>query len=485
MNNNEDIKDNNNNSDSDDIRMFDDMEELINIDKIDEDNIDMDIDLKNISDLLDSERLNNHLRSINNDNTNKSNVNYKLIEQSNVLINEIDNDITRIHRYVSDIYSTKFPELTEMVVNPIEYVKCVKLIGNKKPEQIDEIQLRNILSIPHISMMINITATNENNKILSNNELNKVLNGCNIILSLNDNKNTILNYLYNKISNIAPNLNELIGSELTAKLIILSGSIKNLSLIPACNIQVLGQNKLNTINGYIIDINNNKNNKNVGILSQCDLIQDCPNHLKPKCLRLLANKVAQCSRIDCYQNNNNKNNLIGKLKREECLKKILKWQEPLPPKPIKPIAIPDNKPKKKRGGKRYRKMREKYKITETQRMQNRMAFNKKEETIIDGNGQIIGLGMLGSASDVAGKLRTIKSKTQNTILHKIHKRQLLKQKKLKLKAQKAGTITGLHTSVAFTSVQGIELSNPDNIFNNNNNNNKYFSNSDLFAKKPM
>merc|ERR1719361_2529294 len=100
----------------------------------------------------------------------------------------------------------------------------------------------------------------------------------------------------------------------------------------------------------------------------------------------------------------------------------MKWMEPPPPKPVKPLSVPDTKPKKKRGGKRYRKMRERYKVTETQRMQNRMAFNCAEEEVIDGNGDIIGLGMLGNAADVGGRLRNIKPKTMQSQLHKIHNR---------------------------------------------------------------
>jgi U4/U6 small nuclear ribonucleoprotein PRP31 len=39
---------------------------------------------------------------------------------------------------------------------------------------------------------------------------------------------------------IAPNVSAIIGASITAKLVAAAGGIEELSLIPACNIQVLG-----------------------------------------------------------------------------------------------------------------------------------------------------------------------------------------------------------------------------------------------------
>jgi len=35
-----------------------------------------------------------------------------------------------VHKFVKDEYMKKFPELEKIVLNPIEYAKTVKLIGN-------------------------------------------------------------------------------------------------------------------------------------------------------------------------------------------------------------------------------------------------------------------------------------------------------------------------------------------------------------------
>jgi len=39
--------------------------------------------------------------------------------------------ILNIHKYVRDIYLPKFPELENLILNPLEYVKVVMLIKNE------------------------------------------------------------------------------------------------------------------------------------------------------------------------------------------------------------------------------------------------------------------------------------------------------------------------------------------------------------------
>ena len=51
--------------------------------------------------------------------------------------------------------------------------------------------------------------------------------------------------------------------------------------------------------------------------------------------------------------------------QEEMEKKVEKWQEPPPAKQTKVLPAPDMEPKKRRGGRRFRKMKERYGLTGT------------------------------------------------------------------------------------------------------------------------
>ncbi len=42
----------------------------------------------------------------------------------------IDNDILIVHKQLRDAYAVKFSELESIILNPVDYAKAVKTIGN-------------------------------------------------------------------------------------------------------------------------------------------------------------------------------------------------------------------------------------------------------------------------------------------------------------------------------------------------------------------
>jgi hypothetical protein len=55
---------------------------------------------------------------------------------------------------------------------------------------------------------------------------------------------------------------------------------------------------------------------------------------------------------------------VSSLTAHSLQAKIAKWQEPPPAKQIKPLPAPDAEVKKRRGGRRLRKMKERYGLTD-------------------------------------------------------------------------------------------------------------------------
>merc|ERR1719300_826357 len=192
-----------------------------------------------------------------------------------------------------------------------------------------------------------------------------------------------------------------------------------------------------------------------GVLAQCPLVRDAPRSMRQKVLRLVAAKVALAARVDANQSV--VSSALGTKYFQDCTKKIEKWMEPPPAKPPKALPAPDEKPRRKRGGKKYRKMRERYKVTETQRMQNRLAMNKPEEEVITLDGEMVGLGMLSRSAVVGGRLRMITKASEQSQLERENKRIIARQRRARKRQNKKGTASGLTTSLVFTAVQGMEL----------------------------
>ena len=56
---------------------------------------------------------------------------YNLILKTNNLLSQIGEEIAAIHHAVSTLYNTKFPELVELISNPLDYLRVVALIQNE------------------------------------------------------------------------------------------------------------------------------------------------------------------------------------------------------------------------------------------------------------------------------------------------------------------------------------------------------------------
>lgn len=99
--------------------------------------------------------------------------------------------------------------------------------------------------------------------------------------------------------------------------------------------------------------------------------------------------------------------------KEMMMQRFEKIQEAPPAKINKPLPPPDDKPKKKRGGKRYRKQKERMAVSEMHKYANRLKFGAEGEQEYAETG--IGFGML---SQGIGKVRQAISKQQKVTLSK-------------------------------------------------------------------
>lgn len=94
--------------------------------------------------------------------------------------------------------------------------------------------------------------------------------------------------------------------------------------------------------------------------------------LRRKAARLVAAKTTLAARVDA--NHESVTGEIGLQFKEEVERKLDKLQEPPPVKFVKPLPKPIEISKKKRGGKRVRKMKERYAMTEFRKQANRLNF---------------------------------------------------------------------------------------------------------------
>ncbi|XP_060860771.1 U4/U6 small nuclear ribonucleoprotein Prp31 [Metopolophium dirhodum] len=398
---------------------------------------------------------------------------YLLIVDANNLIVEIDDEILIIHKFVRDKYSKRFPELESLVVGPLEYVQTVKELGNTLEQSKNNEVLPTFLTQATI-MVVSVTASTTQGQFLNENELFEVREACDMAIDLNKLKLKVYEYVESRMTYIAPNLSVIVGASTAAKIMGVAGGLTNLSKMPACNVLLLGSQK-RLLSGFS-QVNAMPH---TGFIFHCSLVQNNPPDLRRKAARLVATKSTLAARVDAAHESLDGH--IGMTLKEDIEKKLDKLTEPPPVKFIKPLPKPIDPGRKKRGGKRVRKMKERYAVTELRKQANRMNFADIED---DAYQEDLGYtrGTIGKSG--TGRIRhaQVDEKTKVRISKTLQKN-LQKQQAWGGATSVKKQVSGTASSVAFTPLQGLEIVNPQAAETKNSgiNSARYFSNTASFV----
>ena len=355
------------------------------------------------------------------------------LEKANKFIITLNKSISEGISILKNLYSIYFPELPTIVTNSHEYVKTIKVIEEnksllKKESKTGLKQLTQELSFLPNNVLMALTFMLSSSNVLNsdNNNINNTdnTNDINIknkyekILELFTEKNTLLNFISNNMKYLAPNLTLLLGAEISAKLVTEAGGLQELARTPSGNILNMGRHELN-LEGF-----STMNKFNNGFLTELKEYSDAVDSMKIKVLRRYANKTALAARKDAFINLNRKNEgANAKFEKEEKYgnelkqsieEKIEKIKNDVQPILKKPLPRPDDKPSRKRGGKRVRGIKKKFELTEVRKLRNRMKFGEPEAEYRDTG---IGFGMLG-VGGTGSSLRVAINKNNKIITKK-------------------------------------------------------------------
>jgi len=382
----------------------------------------------------------------------------------------MEEELSRIHKLVQDLFGKRFYDLESLVVNPLDYMRVVQRLA--PAEKLSQVELGDLLPGPTV-MVIKMSASNVTTTAssLSEEEIQRIQEACAGALRLEKERKEILSFVQSRMNMVAPNLSALVGTKIAASLIGSAGGLLALSRLPASTVQVLGSDR-KTLEGFST-ISTVK--KHVGYIYDCELVQETPPPYRKKTIRVLAPKCTLAARLDAHSQD--QSDREGQQMKEDIMKKIDKWQERPPAKQVKALPAPDDKVKPTRGGKRVRKMKERYAVTELRKYANRMAFGVEEET--HGNTDQ-GFGMLGSANRV--KLHVVRDKK---LQKQLHHRQMMEERKQRRRGVRTnvGGASGLASTLAMTPVQGMELVDPEAAAKRvKEANQKYFGKSGTFTR---
>ncbi|KAF2002919.1 Nop domain-containing protein [Amniculicola lignicola CBS 123094] len=406
---------------------------------------------------------------------------YQLLLKANNLSESMDSEQAAVHKFIRDHYTARFPYLDDLVKNPVDYAKTVAIIKNGPLDDIKTIAaktdndlgvpLNRIISAPTV-MVVTVEASRINTEPLSDDEMAKIVAACHNMIAFDNHRRLITEFTQTRMEKFAPNLTALVGSLTAAQLINYSNGLISLSEKPACNVPAMGNNKASGL-GFATNVGI----RNQGFLYHSPTVENVRDEHKKQAMRIVAAKVILAARIDRVHAH--KDGAQGLAMRAQIDAQLDKIAEPPGQKGVRALPAPDDKPSRKRGGRRARKAKEATAQTEMSKAANRMAFGKEEKEVGYGD-SVKGMGMIG-ASDT-GRLRAtqIDVRTRAKLSKKNpgwggategsttnlesfgDQASVLAARGLKVAG--LGTALPGHTgtsSIAFTPVQGIELVDPN------------------------
>ena len=208
-------------------------------------------------------------------------------------IDDIDKTINLFVNRLREWYSTHFPELNDIVEDHRLYVKLVANLGDRG--NFTEDSLKELGVPPSLSEKI-IGATKKSiGADVSEHDIDAIKTFAGIILQLYDLRDQLEGYVERVMKEVAPNVTELVGPLLGARLISLAGGLDRLATMPASTIQVLGAEK-----ALFRALRTGGRPPKHGIIFQYPDIFRAPKWQRGKIARALAAKLAIAAKVDAF-----------------------------------------------------------------------------------------------------------------------------------------------------------------------------------------
>ncbi|MEM1611613.1 MAG: C/D box methylation guide ribonucleoprotein complex aNOP56 subunit [Sulfolobales archaeon] len=213
--------------------------------------------------------------------------------QSIRAIDDIDKTINLFAARLREWYSIHFPELDQIVGDHMLYARIVNSIGDRS--LMDEDSLKRIGVSESLAKRIASMSKKSIGADLSEFDLRPIQTLAKIMLELSELRSYLTDYNTLVMKEVAPNVTELVGPLLGARLLSLAGSLEELAKMPASTIQVLGAEK-----ALFRALRTGGKPPKHGVIFQFPEIHRAPRWQRGKIARALATKLAIAARVDFF-----------------------------------------------------------------------------------------------------------------------------------------------------------------------------------------
>ena len=252
---------------------------------------------------------------------------YHLIVASNKHLSRLRDELVRAHQDLCAAYHPKFPELEDLILDTLQYRAAVLAIGNEMDLTLVNDELNEVLTSNQI-LTVTVAGSTTAGRKLTDAEMDAVKDAAEYIESVREAQAELTSFVEGRMEGLAPSVCALVGATTAARLVALAGGLAELSRIPSCNLQVIGQVKQSAAARGGMSAAHSRPHS--GVLMECDLVAKCPNYLQKKALKTVAAKLALAARCDYVNVESGRARTAdaGKKFRAVIEAKIEKWEEP-------------------------------------------------------------------------------------------------------------------------------------------------------------
>jgi nucleolar protein 56 len=241
------------------------------------------------------------------------------IIQSVNAMDELDKIINLMGSRLREWYGLHFPELDARIQNLPTYCDIV-LAGSR--DSIDKNALKETgMPEEKAEEIVNAAQSSTGGAITPEN-LAAVQKLAQEIKNLNSMRNALTSHLEQEMDAVAPNVKEILGATIGARMIAKTGGLERLSSMAASTIQVIGAEK-----ALFRALKTGSRPPKHGIIFQHPLIHSAPKWQRGKIARAIAAKVAISARIDVHRGS--KNSTIMEKLNERIDEIREKYKEPV------------------------------------------------------------------------------------------------------------------------------------------------------------
>ena len=206
------------------------------------------------------------------------------------LLDELDKELNTYAMRVKEWYGWHFPELAKILPDNLSYARIIVTMGmrsNAPTTDLSEI-------LPHeIEAAVKAAADISMGTEVSEEDLQNIKYLAERVIDYSVYRKQLSDYLENRMRAIAPNMTELVGALVGARLIAHAGSVMNLAKNPGSTIQILGAEK-----ALFRALKTKHATPKYGLIYHASLVGQASGANKGKMARQLASKVALGVRTD-------------------------------------------------------------------------------------------------------------------------------------------------------------------------------------------